>query len=305
MVEALREYAHRSVLNSIILMLMLVFVSASVFSFFGFIVAQFVMDVPLLSDPKLIDNVSDPELVPVLRLMQVLQAIGMMVVPSLLYLKIIGRFERGRSVFSRVNRQLVMLSVAVFLVSFPFINFLAEWNSSIEVPRWLGNWMAEKEETIGELQQRFLAMPTVWHLLFNLFMMAVLPALGEELVFRGVLQRGLQNWIGNVHLSVWIAAVLFSAVHMQFLGFVPRMLMGVALGYLFVWSGSLIYPIIAHFVNNATAIALTYGIQHDSIKPELETVGSSETMVAVFSMLFAFMLLFLFKQRAEIPDIGK
>jgi len=292
------------VLNSIILMLMLVFVSASVFSFFGFIVAQFVMGVPLLSDPKLIDNVSDPELVPVLRLMQVLQAIGMMVLPSLLYLKIIGRLD-ARGIFSRLNRQLVMLSVAVFLVSFPFINFLAEWNSSIELPTWLGNWMAEKEETIGELQQRFLAMPTVWHLLFNLFMMAVLPALGEELVFRGVLQRGLQNWIGNVHLSVWIAAFLFSAVHMQFLGFVPRMLMGVALGYLFVWSGNLIYPIIAHFVNNATAIALTYGIQHDTVKPELESVGSGETMMALFSMLFALMLLFLFKQRAELPDGGK
>jgi hypothetical protein len=237
--------------------------------------------------------------------MQVVQAIGMMVVPSAFYLQVIGSLSGRQGVFSHLNRQLVLLSIVLFLISFPLINFLADWNATVELPTWLGEWMATKEETIGELQQRFLTMPNVGYLLFNLFMMAVLPALGEELVFRGVLQRGIRNWSGNVHLSVWVAAILFSAIHMQFFGFIPRMLMGVALGYLFAWSGNLLYPIIAHFVNNATAIVLTYGIQHGSVKPELESVGSNQTMMAIFSMMFVFMLLYLFKQQAESVNRGK
>ncbi len=101
-------------------------------------------------------------------------------------------------------------------------------------------------------------------------MIALLPALGEELLFRGVAQRLLANWSGNAHVAVWVAAILFSAIHMQFLGFVPRLCMGAALGYLFLWSGNRWYPIIAHFANNAMAVVIVYMQQHGSSQTTLE-----------------------------------
>lgn len=160
--------------------------------------------------------------------------------------------------------------------------------------------MESKESQAGQLTELFLEMPNAGLLLFNLLMIAVLPALGEELIFRGIIQRGLMKHSINPHLSIWIAAVLFSAIHLQFYGFVPRMLMGVAMGYLFFWSGNLWYPIIAHFTNNAMSIILSYGIQHKQIQPEIETAGIDNGTVASFSLLFCLMLLYLFKQHQSL-----
>ena len=88
-------------------------------------------------------------------------------------------------------------------------------------------------------------------MLFNLFMIAVLPAIGEEFIFRGVFQKILYNLIKNNHLAVWMTAFIFSAIHLQFYGFIPRLILGLAFGYLFLWSRTIWLPVIAHFVNNA------------------------------------------------------
>lgn len=281
-------------------MLLLVLTGASVFSFIGFAVSELFLGIPLLSNPHLLDDMTNPEVVPAMRIMQVLLAIGMMIVPSAVYLWISSSWDELKKVFGNVNRQGVMLSVAFFMVAFPFVNFLAEWNASLEIPTVLGTWMESKESQAGQLTAIFLDMPNVGLLLFNLLMIAVLPAVGEELIFRGIIQRGLTKHAINPHLSIWIAAALFSAIHLQFFGFFPRLLMGVAMGYLFFWSGNLWYPIIAHFTNNAVSIILSFGIQHNHIQPEIETAGIDNGTVASFSLVFCMMLLYLFQQHQSL-----
>jgi hypothetical protein len=96
-------------------------------------------------------------------------------------------------------------------------------------------------------------------------------------------------------VAVWVAAILFSAIHMQFLGFVPRLFMGAALGYLFLWSGNLWYPIIAHFANNAMAVVLVYMQQHGSSQTTLDTAGIQDPAMAAISLAFCLMLMYLFK----------
>lgn len=244
------------------------------------------------------DDLSNPEMLAALRTMQVLQGLGMLVVPSVVYLWISSSWAQVKKLFAIPNRQAVMLSVVFFMVAFPFVNFIAEWNASWQVPSFLGEWLRAKENDAGELTELFLAMPTVGLLLFNLVMIAVIPALGEELIFRGIVQQGLSKRV-NPHLAIWLAAILFSAVHVQFFGFVPRTLMGVAMGYLFFWSGNLWYPVIAHFTNNALAVGMAYGIQHKSIDAALENSGTGTPLLASFSLLFCLMLLYLFKQHMQ------
>jgi membrane protease YdiL (CAAX protease family) len=268
----------------------------SVASFLGMALAEMFLGVPLLSNPKMLDNLTDPEMLPVLRVMQVLQAFGMLIVPSVAYLWLTVSITNIRWLFKTPNRQGVMLSMAFFLVAFPFVNYLAEWNSSVEIPTAIGDWMQSKESHAGQLTEMFLDMPSVGLLIFNLIMIAVLPAVGEELIFRGIIQRGLLKQFGNPHLAIWLAAILFSAIHLQFFGFVPRMLMGVAMGYLLFWSGNLWYPIIAHLTNNAVSVIIAFGIQHGHITPEIETAGLDNGTIASFSLGFCMMLLFLFKQ---------
>ena len=124
---------------------------------------------------------------------------------------------------------------------------------------------------------------------------AIIPAVGEELLFRGVIQKLFLKWNGKVHLSVWLTAFVFSAVHMQFLGFFPRLILGAVLGYMLVWSGSLWLPIVAHFTNNAFAVLLTYFIGMDKINPSVEKLGTEGGSVVLISGLGGLLLLYLLK----------
>lgn len=296
MKDSLHAYVKRSPLHGILLLLLLVFMGASVFSFIGFSIAELILGVPLLTDPSLLDDMTEPSMLPVLRMMQVLQALGMLIIPASIYLWVSSSWHEMETLFGRPNRQSVMLSMVFFMVAFPFVNYVANWNTNVEIPTIIGEWMQGKETNASELTQLFLDMPNWGLLVFNLVMIAVLPAIGEELIFRGVVQRGLQKQFGNPHVAIWLAAALFSAIHLQFFGFVPRLLMGVSMGYLLFWSGNLWYPIIAHFTNNAVSVILAFGIQHGHIKPEIENAGLQNATVASFSLIFCLVLLYLFKQ---------
>jgi uncharacterized protein len=116
----------------------------------------------------------------------------------------------------------------VLVLSFaasPFINFIGGLNANMQFPDWLSgveNWMKNAEDKAAEITEAFLKVETVGGLAFNIFMIAFLPAIGEELLFRGVIQRIFTNWTRNYHWGIWISALLFSALHMQFYGFIPE-----------------------------------------------------------------------------------
>ncbi|MFN5620180.1 MAG: type II CAAX prenyl endopeptidase Rce1 family protein [Flavobacteriales bacterium] len=118
---------------------------------------------------------------------------------------------------------------------------------------------------------------------------AIIPAICEELLFRGVLMPLLAKMTRNIHVAIWITAALFSLIHMQFYGFLPRMLMGAVLGYLVIWSGSLWTAILAHFINNATAFLLFqwYG----TLETPENSVISSIPFYLIASALFIGLIL--------------
>jgi len=131
-------------------------------------------------------------------------------------------------------------------------------------------------------------------MLFNLFMIAMLPALGEEFLFRGVLLRLFREWTHSTHLAVFISALLFSALHLQFYGFLPRLILGLMLGYVFVWSGSVWVPVIVHFFNNGLAVVAAWLYERGSITTDVESLGSADQpFLIVASGLMATTLMLL------------
>lgn len=154
--------------------------------------------------------------------------------------------------YSMVNIVLVMS-----LLILPIVMALSEWNEGWKLPQSLAgleDWMRRIDEQNTELVNLMARDPRIGILFINLFVMAVLPAVGEELLFRGTIQTFLQKWTKNPHWAIWITAFIFSAIHFQISGFIPRMLIGAYLGYLFYWSGSLWLPIVAHFLHNSWSI---------------------------------------------------
>jgi uncharacterized protein len=218
-----------------------------------------------------------------LKYLQFFQAIGSFLVPSFIL-----AFLFSGSVLSylAINKSpssftmfLVILSV---IVALPLINYSGYLNSKLELPEYMGGIerkMIELEEEASRLIKSMLSATTITGLMINLLLIAVLPAIGEELIFRGVVQRLFIEWTKNAHLGIIITSFLFSFLHLQFFGFLPRFLLGVYFGYLFVWSGSIWIPVIAHFVNNATIVFFYHFFVKEGEKPAIDEIGISNDHV--------------------------
>jgi len=153
-----------------------------------------------------------------------------------------------------------LLTAGIILFSFPFMAYVLQWNMALELPEAFSemeNWMRLQEESMKELTLAFLQMESIGSLLFTLILVAVAPAISEELLFRGVIQQWFGSFM-NVHVAILTASILFSAMHMQFLGFFPRLFIGMYLGYIFYWTGNLWFPIIGHFINNGIQVLAVY-----------------------------------------------
>ncbi len=159
----------------------------------------------------------------------------------------------------------ILFATALLLVVVPFNDWLIQFNEALKLPNFMAGieeWMRNSEELLGKQLERFLQMDHLNDLFVNILVIALLPAFLEELFFRGLIQGLILKWLRNAHISIIITALFFSAVHMQFYGFLPRFLLGVFLGYLFYWSGSLWAAIYFHFLNNLFSIVLSYLLQH-------------------------------------------
>ena len=249
----------------------LVLICLVVFSFLSIIGATILFGVDLLKNPDVGSQLSNLKMISALKFMQTFQAIGVFIVPSILFLFIFKNKNENWISLEKVPSiyQLILILICVICLS-PTINLLAELNSKIPFPQWV----YDSEEEALKITKAFLTMKTIWALFINLFVVAILPGIGEELLFRGVVQNILKKIFTNYHISIWITAILFSAMHMQFLGFIPRMLLGALFGYIYVWSGSLWLSMIAHFINNGAAVLLGYFISINSMDSSTENIGS-------------------------------
>ena len=159
------------------------------------------------------------------------------------------------------NGWFYLLAALIVLAAVPVTQVLDQWNQNLHLPHSMAateKWIRDTEASQDKTIDRLLYMPNIGYLLANLFAMAFCTAVGEEALFRGVVQKILIRATRNVHVGVWLGALFFSAMHFQFLGFFPRVVLGLVLGYLYAYSGSLWPSIIAHFVYNGSQVVYFY-----------------------------------------------
>jgi uncharacterized protein len=200
-----------------------------------------------------------------------------------------------------------LLLLTGFLIIFimPANSLIISWNAELSLPEFMRGfeeWARAKEDELAELTKLIANFGTLPRLLAGLLVIAVIPAIGEELVFRGVLQRQVHRWSGNAHVAVWVAAIIFSAIHVQFFGFVPRVLLGALFGYLYLWSGNIWVPIIAHFFNNGFTVFLLYLQQTGAIDYNIESTEPMPILTILISaVLSAAIIYYLYKQFRLTP----
>lgn len=289
--------------SKIIFSLFIILLSFLVTMIIGFLFAVPIFHVNISDFTNLANNYNDPNTLKFLKYLQTIQAIGLFIIPSFIIGYLFNTKPTRYLGFKPTTRFLIILTVLSFFAAIPLINSLAILNESLQLPQWLSgveNWMREQEDNAAELTFAFLQMDNLGSLIFNIIMIGILPSIGEELIFRGVLQRLFTEWTKNIHWGIAIAAILFSALHMQFYGFLPRMVLGVLLGYLFYWSGSIWVPILGHLVNNTTAIIVYYFYGNNSPE-EIETFGTTGnvSISIIIGILLIAPLLYLFYKNSN------
>ena len=203
--------------------------------------------------------------------MLTMQDILAFILPAVVTMAIIYRRPFHVMGLDRAPSWLAITIVIVFyVISLPAMNWLVEMNKAMSLPSWMAGIeqaMRAAEDSAAEVTQEMLNINSVGQLILCVLVVGVMAGLSEEMLFRGALLRTMQDSRLGKHAVVWITAILFSAFHLQFYGFVPRMLLGVWLGYLFVWTGSLWVPIIAHTLNNSTVVLMSY-LSNKGVIPE-------------------------------------
>ena len=284
------KYRQLPILSQFLLLFLLLILS--------FIACYLVGMIPLLFSDSSDLGAINAQNVGSFKWLQSWSSIGVFIMPSVLFIYLT---ELKFVISKPFSRNQLAISVCAMLFCIPIINYLALWNQGIHLPQFLSaieDWMRASEAESAILMEYFLKMDSYGDLLINLVVIALIPAVGEEFMFRGGIQRSLTKWKNNPHFGIWISAFLFSALHMQFLGFVPRFLIGGFFGYLFLWSGSIWLPVIAHFINNGLAVILIFTSGTSVASSELESLGTtSEDGTLVLMCCFALaMLLYLFHQ---------
>jgi membrane protease YdiL (CAAX protease family) len=279
-----------------------------------FIILVFIFGYGVLSvlggDAELSIDYSNSKMMNLLKIGQVVSVIIVFILPAVLF----AQFWTTKKIhYLGVTKipHITTLAYAAFAMLFamPLINWLSELNQQMHLPASFHHievWMKNSEDKAAKLTEAFMNTTSVKGLLLNLFVVAFMAAVSEEIFFRGIVQNVLGECFKNVHIAVWTGAILFSAFHMQFFGFFPRMIMGAFLGYLYLWSGSLWPSMLAHFVNNGIATLLFWLNKRGIISEGAENIGigNDQLILVVSSGIVVSGLIYLLykkeKQRMQL-----
>lgn len=275
----------------------IILISAVFFTIIGTVLATAIFGITTSDIQSMQNDLQNPQSISVYKLIQLVTAIGTFVIPPFVLAWLFDGQPSSYLSLRKSPGKISALAVIVLMAgALPCINFLGELNTRMQLPSFmhgLETWMKQSEENAARITGMFMNMKNTADLLSTLLIIALIPAVGEELLFRGVIQKIFTGWLKNNHTAVWLTAFLFSAMHMQFYGFIPRMLMGAMLGYLLVWSGSLWLPVIAHFSNNALAVLFTYFYKPGTGNFNADTIGIGEgqTLLLISSAFLTVVLL--------------
>ena len=190
---------------------------------------------------------------------------------------------------------LVIISTLFFIVlNAPVI----EWNKSISFPDFMSSfesWALLKEKQLESLTVYLVSFENNFEYIIGIFAIALIPGFCEEYFFRGILQKNFNLLLKNSHVAILLSSLLFSAFHLQFYGFFPRLFLGIFFGYLFYWSGSLIFPVIAHVFNNFLSLTVFYAANNGFFGENFDvSVNSSPdiplAVIALSIIIFIFLV---------------
>jgi membrane protease YdiL (CAAX protease family) len=267
----------------------------------AFIVLFLMYGMQLVSNPSILTT-PDLKYRPALQILLFAQSVGLFLVPPIL-LSITEGIKINRFYGLKwPGWKLAGLVFLIIIVSSPVMEWVGLINQQMKLPEALKSieeWMRRSEDSLMETTLLLLKMDSVSEFLFNIFLIAIIPAIAEEFMFRGAIQRIFSRIFSNPHIAIWFSAFVFSAIHMQFYGFLPRFLLGAGFGYLYYWCGNLWYSILAHFLNNAIAVCQAFYLQKNHLPMDTEHTSYFAWYGYVLSFVLTIIVFQLFKKQSK------
>lgn len=283
----------------LLMILVITIASAMLITIFCLIIA-----IPIFGLDEIMALASGGASISMMKYLQIVQSFSVFIIPSFLAALILSRRPLKWLKFGEINLSSALIVIFILLAAQPLTGLLGYLNMQMILPDFLHEWeawMATAESNANGLIFQFLDTSSPTQILVNILMIVLLPAFGEELLFRGAIQPTLKKIVKNDHVAVWTTAFLFSAMHMQFFTFAPRFFLGALLGYLLVYSKRIWYPIIGHLINNLLSLILFYHLR--ITQPEVNPLDASADCPDVWMIIASTLLLIglfgLFKNKMK------
>lgn len=289
----------------LVFLMIFVFVGLFVFNFFGFVFAMFVVGFDLAQLQSIMENpLSGPETRVPLLIIQGITGIGSFIIVPILYQKYVDRSGNVRVEYEK-NEDLkhYLIMVLFTFTIMPLTAKSMEWNEKLGFPASLSeieNALRETHNFVEESTRHLVNLDGPFELVLGLLVIAVVPAIGEEFLFRGFLQKYLIKGMKNVHLGILLTGFLFGAFHMQIFVMLPRILLGIVYGYFYHYSRNIYMPMIAHFTNNAFMVTMLYLYNQGLIAFNIEDEENMPLMMVLSGLVLSAMLFFYLKSRYEL-----
>jgi uncharacterized protein len=234
----------------------------------------------------------------ILKYIQVSQQISLFIIPAI---TIAILLRKGNESFLKIDKfpgsiPLFMV-IMLALLLLPVTSYTGMFNSIMNLPDWLSgieNWMRTKEDAASDLTRLLIKSEGIGDLMINISILAIIPSVAEEMIFRGILQQILCGIFKTGHMAIWITAVFFSAIHLQFFGFLPRLILGLSFGYLFFWTGNLWIAIIAHFINNAVPLLMSHFVRWNELGDKASDLAEKQILGPLVPALLSVGILYYF-----------
>lgn len=245
----------------------------------------------------------------ILRISSVLQNVLVFILPAVATAMLSTRFPATLLAIDKFpSGKFILLSIAALIVSIPLMNSIIDWNQNIALPEsfsQFNEYVQQLEKGAEKAVNDITGGNTVGTLIMSILIVGIFTGLGEEIFFRGGLMRLFSCIKGmSPHVAIWLTAFLFSALHMQFLGFVPRMLLGVFFGYLTFWSGSLWLPIMIHALNNSILVTTDWINNRGGSQIDVNSIGLGENALVlnIASIILTLIVFYALYKQSKLLD---
>jgi len=245
----------------------------------------------------------------ILKFIQVSQQITLFLIPAFVISILLRKRKES---FLRIKKLPgtipVFMVIILALLIIPVTSYIGILNSKMDLPAWLSGveeWIRTKEDNATAMMGLLIKSPGIGVLIINIFILAVIPSIAEEMLFRGVLQQILCRIFRSGHAGIWITAIIFSTIHFQFFGFLPRLMLGLTFGYLYFWSGNLWLPVIAHFINNAIPVVISYFVDWEELGAKASGLVEKQILLPLVPALLSVVFYYYFWREHKKNLLGE